>query len=418
MRRRVWLFVRQCDIIFSAQLALPCTIKSSDCDTQFPRNIFDDEFAIDTKELPPARPDSEATPMSYVLAHARLALLLGDIIEQTQPLDGRPVPYDAITARDAQLQALHARLPPHLRPRPLADAPLDPASLLLQRLHLDVLHHKTRCVLHRRFLARARTNPRYAPSRRAAIDAAMALLRTQALLHREARPGGRLHALHRFVSALQRSDFLLGAMIVCLELNSEASASSAAAGGAGRYDRCFWTAAQRADMVGALEEALALWEAEPSIEAFKAAKILRIMLEKLRAQQPPPAAVGVAAAAQPDGIAAFDEGLGQEHSAAMTLGMLSSGAMTPAAAAAMFGATVAAPGPMSPGRYGAGAEDQGMGDVGAGFAMGGGPASPFTQLFGAGGAGMSILDLPDNLDWVSRPSFFLPSFVCGAMDDC
>ncbi|OAF59293.1 hypothetical protein VC83_04350 [Pseudogymnoascus destructans] len=304
MRRRVWLIVRQIDIIFSAQLTLPNIIKSCDCDTQLPRNIFDDEFSTTSTSLPPSRPPTEATPMSSILAKGRLVLLLGAIIEETQSISGPQASYDTTMKWDVRIRSARMTMEPHLRFRPLEVSALDPSSLILQRFYIEVLHQKTICVLHRRFIARARTNPRYAYSRRASVDAAMALLRIQATLHHEAQPGGRISEVMWRLTALQKHDFLLGAMIVSLDLNHDR--------GGGSYT--FWTAEQRADMLSSLETALAIWEGDQatSMEAYKGAKVLRIMVDKLKAQQS-------------EVNQEVDEEMHPEHSAAMTLGMLSSG---------------------------------------------------------------------------------------------
>ena len=48
MRRRIWATVRQMDIMFSFQLALPGMIRKNDCDTALPRNMFEDEFGPDS----------------------------------------------------------------------------------------------------------------------------------------------------------------------------------------------------------------------------------------------------------------------------------------------------------------------------------------------------------------------------------
>ena len=337
MRRRVWFIIRQIDIIFSAQLTLPSIIKSCDCDTQLPRNIFDDEFSTTTLTLPPSRPQTEATPMSSILAKGRLVLMQGAIIEETQSISGPQASYDTIMSWDARIRSARMTMEPHLRFRSLEDSALDPSSLILQRFYIETLHQKIICVLHRRFIARARTNPRYAYSRRASVDAAMALLRIQATLHREGQPGGRISEVMWRLTSLQKNDFLLGAMIVSLDLNYDGR------GGAG--GRTFWTAEQRVDMLAALETALSIWEGDEatSMEAFKGAKVLRIMVDKLVAQQNEPSL-------QHQEV---DEEMHPEHSAAMTLGMLSSGGV---AAPQAFVAP-------SPGRWGSEAAEIGRAHV-------------------------------------------------------
>ncbi|KFY71765.1 hypothetical protein V499_08061 [Pseudogymnoascus sp. VKM F-103] len=359
MRRRVWLIIRQIDIIFSAQLTLPNLIKSCDCDTQLPRNIFDDEFSTSSTSIPPARPPTEATPMSSILAKGRLVLMLGAIIEETQSVSGPHASYDTIMKWDARIRSARMTMEPHLRFRSLEESALDPSSLILQRFYIEVLHQKTICVLHRRFIARARTNPRYTYSRRASVDAAMALLRIQATLHREAQPGGRISEVMWRLTALQKHDFLLGAMIVSLDLNHDR----------GGGPHTFWTAEQRADMLSSLETAMAIWEGDQaaSMDSYKGAKVLKIMVDKLKAQQN-------------EVNQEVDEEMHPEHSAAMTLGMLSSGGV---AAPPAFVAP-------SPGRWG----------EGFGAPMEGVAGGELGQYWGVGG-GASLTDLPDNLDWAA-----------------
>ncbi|ELR07987.1 hypothetical protein GMDG_08572 [Pseudogymnoascus destructans 20631-21] len=219
-------------------------------------------------------------------------------------LSGPQASYDTTMKWGARIRSARMTMEPHLRFRPLEDSALDPSSLILQRFYIEVLHQKTICVLHRRFIARARTNPRYAYSRRASVDAAMALLRIQATLHREAQPGGRISEVMWRLTALQKHDFVLGAMIVSLDLNHDRGGGS----------HTFWTAEQRADMLSSLETALAIWEGDQatSMEAYKGAKVLRIMVDKLKAQQS-------------EVNQEVDEEMHPEHSATMTLGMLSSG---------------------------------------------------------------------------------------------
>ena len=77
-------------------------IYEHDCDTQLPNNIFDDEFHPGIKELPPSRPITEATPISYMIAKAKLCNELGNILQATNRV-GRSVPYDEIIRFDAKL---------------------------------------------------------------------------------------------------------------------------------------------------------------------------------------------------------------------------------------------------------------------------------------------------------------------------
>lgn len=242
LRRRIWAFVRQMDTMFSFQLALPSMIRTTDCDASLPRNIFDDEFGMDSKVMPPARPMTEPTPVSYMILKAQISQEFGAIQEELNAVCGKAVSYDDILKRDNHLRELKTNMAPHLRLRPLEECTHDPATLLMQRYNIDIFWNKTMCVLHRKYIARARQNPRYAHSRRACVDSSMEILRHQATLYRESQPGGRMRTMKWFISSLTKHDFLLAAMIVCLDLHYHTISANLPDQPPG-HDMYFWTPA-------------------------------------------------------------------------------------------------------------------------------------------------------------------------------
>ncbi|KAG9230604.1 fungal-specific transcription factor domain-containing protein [Amylocarpus encephaloides] len=400
MRRRIWAFVRQMDTMFSFQLALPGMVRSSDCDAALPRNIFEDEFGPDFKVLPPARPFSEPTPVSYMIIKAHITSEFGSILEEVNAVNGKSIGYDDILKRDNRLRELKNNMPPHLRLRPLEECMHDPATLLMQRFNIDILWQKTMCVLHRKYISRAHTNPRYAHSRRAGVDASMEILRHQSKLHRESQPGGRMRAMKWFISSLTKHDYLLAAMIVCLDLNYEKVCENATERPQ-NHDPYFWNPTQRAEMLTALETSQAIWKesSEASMEAFKAFNILNVILEKLKSTSEPTKADPSTTA---QAFAQFDgDDLKPEHSAAMTLGMLSGG-LTPNSAAYLSGMA------QSPGGNIYANVDTNMRD-GSGLT----PAYQIDNPFGAASfpmfnnavTGPGMMDVPANLDWEAWDSF-------------
>lgn len=396
MRRRIWGFVRAMDTMFSFQLALPSMIRDSDCDTKPPRNIFEDEFGPDSKTLPPERPKTEPTPISYMLSKINITNELNCIMEEIQSVNPKGIAYDDVLARDNKLWELKRNLAPHLRLQPLEECTHDSATLLMQRFNVDILWQKTMCVLHRKYIARARQNSRYDHSRRACVNAAMEILRHQHKIHLESKPGGRLRSMSWAVSPLTKHDYLLAAMIVCLELHY---------GSICPPDRHFWKKEELADMLKAVETSQSIWSEtmEESMEAFKACKTLNIILEKMKACREPAAIACATPMSTVDAFSQFDdENLRPEQSAAMTLGMLSGG-LSPNSAA-MFN---------NVGQASAGYSnmDLNMGDSsGSGltpyaldnnvnpFATTNGGASPFS-MFGNTGNAPGMMDLPANVDW-------------------
>lgn len=400
MRRRVWSFIKQSDTMFSFQLALPNMIRTRDSDTELPRNIFEDEFGPDSIALPRERPNTEPTPVSYMITKARISHEFAVIQEELNAVAGPAASYEEILRHDNNLREIKESMPPHLRLRPIEECTHDPATLLMQRFGLDIFWQKTICILHRKYIIRARQNPRYSHSRRACIDASMAILSHQAQLYRETQPGGRMRTMKWVISSLTKHDFLLAAMLVCLDLNydSLAMAERRQPGKRAPHVVYFWSAAQRADMISTLETSLGIWQetAEVSIEAFKASRILALILEKVSRTPPPedhPAATQ-------EGFAAFDEEQ-PEQQAAMTLGMLSGG-LTPNSAAFLNG-TGQSPNNVPNVDMNL-APDTSMPDFSMNtqnpFGGTGGVASPFTA-FGMTGSGNGLMDMPVNLDWVS-----------------
>ncbi|KAF6808140.1 fungal specific transcription factor domain-containing protein [Colletotrichum sojae] len=329
MRRRTWALVRMADVVFSHQVSLPSMIYGHDCDTQLPNNIFDEEFGPDTKVLPPSRAKTEPTPIAYMIAKSKLCIEMGDILQATNRV-GKQVPYDEILRFDARLREINQELPPHLKVTPL-ETSHDPVTLIIARFNINILYLKIICLLHKKYVPRARQNPRYAYSRRSAVEAALETLQHLVTLDRESQPTGRLRSLRWFVNSIATKDFLLSAMLVALDLHFDSVAESS-------NDRrsseaaMFWTPEQRMEMISNLEKTREIWKglADTSIEAYKATKVLDIMLEKIKS--PSPEAEPTKSEMYP-GFGGFAD-VQPEHNAAMTLGMLSGG-MTPNTAAAI-----------------------------------------------------------------------------------
>ncbi|KAG5928393.1 hypothetical protein E4U53_002682 [Claviceps sorghi] len=282
MRRRTWALVRMADVVFSHQVSLPNMVYDHDCDTQLPNNIYDDEINPNIKELPPSRPTSEATPISYMIAKVRLCIELGNILQATNRVN-KGVPYDEIIRFDAKVRQIMQELPPHLKLGSATISSRDPAPLIIARFNLDILSQKMMCLLHRKYLGRARQNPRYAHSRRSAIEASLGAMEHLQTLHRESQNGGILSPVSWYVKSIATREFILPAMLIVLDLHYDNPASQS--GMPEESEGAFrWTPEQRTRMIATLESAASIWRslAEGSVEAYKAAKTVEIMLQKLK----------------------------------------------------------------------------------------------------------------------------------------
>ncbi|KAK8097149.1 hypothetical protein PG999_013093 [Apiospora kogelbergensis] len=385
MRRRTWALIRMSDTMFSHQVSLPTMIYDHSTDTKLPHNLFDEEFGQDTKILPPARPPNEPTPIAYMIAKSKLTIEFGSILQAVTRV-GKPVSYDEILVHDRKLRDIMDELPPHLRVQPL-ESSHDPVKLIVARYNVAMLYNRIMCMLHRKHLLRARQNPRYAHSRRAAVEASLETLKSLRTIHYECQVvNGRLRSMTWFVQSCAK-EALLPTMLVALELHHEnqATVSTTRQNSQTMY---FWTPEQRLEMLGLLEEIRDIWKAmkESSVEAYKASNILDIMIEKIK--NPAPAATLPAAHAKTDHFRGFESAeLQPEHSAAMTLGLLSTG-LTP---------NYQSPGgttyPPLETATGTGLTPDFSGDVMGGFNSGSTPFSMFTNL------GSADMNIDENFDW-------------------
>lgn len=333
MRRRSWVVLRTADLLYSTQFGLTPMIRPSDWNTELPRNLYDDELSEEMKELPPSRPLTEPTPTCYCIYKGKLMSIFGEIIEEVQTL--RAASYERVLLLDQQLTDLKAEIPPIFKMRPIEESLRDPPPLVMQRIILDLAWQRARIVLHRKFTCPSRSS-HHVLSRRSAFESALDVLEHQVTIHKEMQPGGRLGAV-KTMSSLMSQDFLLAAMVVtvdvyqqyCTDLSGQRQPENAEG----------WFLENRRKHMVAIERSLNVWtdNRECGMEAFKAYTTLSTMLRLIRSQE---AKLGEQIAegniTQPNFTAPRysttspdDPKLAPEHSAAMTLGMLSTGAMTP-----------------------------------------------------------------------------------------
>jgi hypothetical protein len=400
MRRRIWSVVRHCDLLFSMQAGLPPMVRPQDTNTAAPLNVYDDELHEELKELPAARPLTETTPMTYIIYKNELIVAYAEIVESTQGF--ACTSYEQVMKMDHKLREIHANIPPTFKMRSMDEALRDSSAVVMQRYILDLLFLKSQCVLHRKWICPSRETTRYVYSRRTAIDNAMEMLKHQATLHNESRPGGRLSAVKWFVSSLTTNDFLMAAMIVALDLYHTSEAERQ--GRRASNDLYDWSHERRNSMLQSLEESRNIWVTlqDQSMEALKAYGVLSAMLGKLQSHE-----AQVRQAVQggsfdgksytQNGVNGDDSTVAPEHSAAMTLGLLSSGAMT-GDAANMF-AQYSAPGQQNANTTTSEMNPQFFGTADASN-VGMSTPSPFSNLFGPSG-GMLNMDMAgNNIDWV------------------
>ncbi|EXJ92230.1 hypothetical protein A1O3_00780 [Capronia epimyces CBS 606.96] len=213
MRRRVWATIFQYDVGFSALAGLPRVIKPHQCDTEEPRNLLDSDFDENTRELPPSRPESEATPVLFLLAKNR-TISVGGVISDLAH-DTRPYPYAELSRVEKLLQDTRNSLPASLRWQPLSQSIIQGPQAILQRVYLDIFSHRMQIILYKKYLLASMTQSQYHHAREVCLDSAMRILEHQHLLDEETELDGRLSSVRWTYSSIINHDFMLAVSVLC-----------------------------------------------------------------------------------------------------------------------------------------------------------------------------------------------------------
>jgi hypothetical protein len=234
MRRRQWNMAVQIDLLVSFHMGLPSMLGGIEADTDLPRNLEDDDFDDGCKELPTPRPDSVYSTMTYAIHKSRLLRVFRKIAQQAHSLT--PPSYSEVLQLDNLLKEAWNSVPSFMYVKPLEECIGEEPHQIIQRYGLASLYHKSRCVLHRRYLAEAVPKPEHDYSRNQCLDAATTLLGFQYSSWLGTRPGNVLGRSGWFMTSLAVHDFMLAAMILYLTIQNESySDDGSGFGTAGRH---------------------------------------------------------------------------------------------------------------------------------------------------------------------------------------
>lgn len=256
MRRRVWAIISMIDVLISFQLGLPSMVRTLQSDTEPPRNLLDRDFNVNDEALPPSRGVEELTPSSYTRAKLKIVRVFADASEMSHATI--PPTQDFIIALDHQLEEAKAQVPPLLQMPDISELVTDPAEQLMCRFNLDLLYLKTKMVLHRRYLEQPFAQLSLPEqqlgigfSRKTCLDSALKVLQHHHTIYVATQPGGQLESVRWYMGSISTHDFLLAAMILCLELSQQISDNEAVTGEI--------LCPKRAEMMDALEKSQKIW---------------------------------------------------------------------------------------------------------------------------------------------------------------
>ncbi|RDL36356.1 uncharacterized protein BP5553_05708 [Venustampulla echinocandica] len=276
-RRRLWHHLAQIDLLSSFLLGLPGMVEAIASDTRYPRNLRDEDFREDSVKLPPSRPESELTPTTYLICKSRLGHECGKVATLANNL---ALPYyEEVLTLDGLLREAYEKVPTFFRVSSSGFSITDSPGHVIKQFSLFLLFHKSRCMLHRKYVTKVGKNSEYLYSKNTALDASLELLKGQSMSYEAARPGGPLAHDRWFLSTISMHDFLLAAMIVCMKVIQSAKEglnTSNISDSNHQEDR---------EMIIALGKSYKIWTemGVNAADARKASSLLKSMLRKVDA---------------------------------------------------------------------------------------------------------------------------------------
>jgi hypothetical protein len=231
IRRRVWVLIHALDVMMSLQLGLPRVIKDGHWDTIPPRNLYDSEFDEDTLELPPSRPENEATPTLHLIAKHKLLVVIGTIADTSMMTteQGSPSALAAEKRLTARLREAYESAPPHVKFDPISRFLTNNASEIMNRLSTTLLLQKGLIVLNWHHVMPRGSTPglnfdlltsghektnEEDEGYRVCIEASLEILKLQEIVDYETQPGGMLFTLHLLLYSVVKHEFLMAATVL------------------------------------------------------------------------------------------------------------------------------------------------------------------------------------------------------------
>ncbi|KAH7166084.1 hypothetical protein EDB81DRAFT_641041 [Dactylonectria macrodidyma] len=278
MRRRMWNMAIQIELLVSFHMGLPSLLQGFETDTAVPRNLQDDDFDEETTDLPPGRPPTDYTTMTYPIHKTNILRVFGQIAQQAHALT--PPSYADVLKLDNLLNETWRSVPSLMHVRPLDECVGDLPNLLIQRFGLASIFNKSRCVLHRRYLAEAVPKREHDYSRKQCLEGALSLLDYQHTIWEACKPGHVLSQNGWFVSSLAVHDYLLAAMVIYLVIKNEHYSETG-----GQFDWMAQTTLtpNKAELTDLIKRSYFIWAdvASKVPDVRKTADTLATMLAKL-----------------------------------------------------------------------------------------------------------------------------------------
>lgn len=217
MRRRVWNIVYIFDVLSSFGMGLPDLISQLQADVNPPSNLLDTDFGPESKILPPARPDSELSTVTYIIAKLHIARSFAKIADVSNRVTSATL--SEIAALDREIESGHDNIPLPMKFVALDSSIADPPAVIFNRYKLELMYLKAKISLYRRFVGGSPEDELEQGFQVKCVEAAMQTLGHLETIFLSSRDGGQLNKIPYFLSTLGSQDFFLAATILCAVLN-------------------------------------------------------------------------------------------------------------------------------------------------------------------------------------------------------
>lgn len=307
MRRRTWGLTNMLDVLMSFSLGLPSMVRTIASDAKPPANLLDRDFNPTMTFLPPDRGRHELTPSMYIRTKLTIMNVFAQAVELSHATS--PPTFEVVQALAASLEEARSSVPPALQMPDISELVTDPAEQLMYRFNIDLLYSKCRIVLYRRYmlvpiteLSEQEQQKGIGEARDACIKSARRVLNHHHTIYEATKKGGQMESLGFYMESIAVHDFLLAAMVICLELSQQLEKDKMLRISNGMH------CPTRQAMLKALERSHDIWtkasdEAGRNMhsdfrgdysagdmwqETKKARKAMAAMLARIKAQKPTP----------------------------------------------------------------------------------------------------------------------------------
>ncbi|KAG0152862.1 Fungal transcriptional regulatory protein, N-terminal [Penicillium digitatum] len=264
MRRRTWLVLVVSDHIIASQTGLLPVTQKGHGNATCPRNLLDDDLGPSVTILPPARPNTEATNIAFMLAMEKMLSIASEV---TDAASESILTLEKTMELSHRLEATWNQIPTQWNMKSLNEVTGDDDATI-QRLSIGTTYERARCILHRQHLVTQRGDRDINLFRRVCVDSAKRILQYQSELFQRVFSLPKYRFQVWFGMSRSISDSMTAAMVICFEVINQSKLDI--------DEGC----STRRELLDLLKTSLATWKSSsrPSPETAKAANIVAMML--------------------------------------------------------------------------------------------------------------------------------------------